>query len=227
MSPPLHVSGPPPGTQGRHGHSMSLVNPGSLPAAVIYNPSLSSNPFGSQAIMGSDDVEVRIPPYMPIGFLPPQQFSSISNSLSPGSVERSRPGSRPDFVVGFGLDIPEEEEPEEEVPKTQEEEDGVDSASDKTTEEIEVEENTEQTRTSHLGHRARLSAALSLCSVGGHREQMAQVVPPTLSPVGNPVVDDLDAVERDTDAVGEWTGSEERGISSDEVRDFAQIATFY
>jgi len=224
MSPSPNLPGLPPRMQGRHGHSMSLVNPGSLPAAVVYNPSLGSNPFGSQAIMGSDQVEVTVPPHISSALRPPPQFSAIPNSLSPGAVERSRPSSRPDFVVGFGLDIPEEEEPEEEeVQKVEEEEheeeddDDMDAASERTTEETEVEEIVERVRPSHLGHRARLSAALSLRSIGGHREQMGQVIPPTLSPVGNPAVDDLDAVERDTDAVGEWTGSEDpRGISSDE-----------
>lgn len=219
--------------QGRHGHSMSLANPGSLPQPVFQTP-LGSNPFGPQAIMGSDAIiETNQLEFQPTLRLPAQPHAS--GSLSPGLVERSRPNSRPDFVVGFGLDIPEEEEPEEE--SLQKVDDAMSERSDSngsvTADDTEMEEEIEEgdAPRSHLGHRSRLSAALSLRSVGGHRESLtiAQFIPPARSPVGNPAVDDLDAegsqpAERDVDAVGEWTGSEDlRAASSDEVYTIEQF----
>ena len=71
----------------------------------------------------------------------------------------------------------------------------------------------------------RLSAALSLRSVG--RQILdplttIQVVPPAQSPTEDLAIDDLDAADKDTDAVGEWTGSEDLRncvASSDEVCD--------
>lgn len=229
--------------QGRHGHSMSLVNPGSLPPPV-FNTALGSNPFGPQAVLGSDDFIVTNQlESQPILRLPPQQ--SPGSSLSPGLIERSRPNSRPDFVVGFGLEIPEEEEPEEELMKMQELEDMRSERSDSngsvTADETENEEEEEMEQgddapRSHLGHRTRLSASLSLRSVGGHRESLTspQFIPPTRSPIGSPAVDDLDADdvhtgEIDTDAIGEWTGSEDPqagGASSDEVCTIQDYPTF-
>jgi hypothetical protein len=145
-------------------------------------------------------------------------------SLVPPSI--SRGSSRPDFVRGFGVDIPEEEEPQEEElhPDTDVEEKSPDNedglglvrAPSRPTTEPDGITPLAQSRF-HSRHVSRLSHALSLHSVGGVHdvgisEQVDMV--PIRSPVGNPTIDDLD-----NEAVGEWTGSEDLRLDSDdEVR---------
>lgn len=148
---------------------------------------------------------------------------SIS-SLAPPSI--SRGSSRPDFVRGFGVDIPEEEEPQEEEPlpdvdveqKSPDNEDalGLIRAPSQPTTEPDGMTPVASSRL-HSRHVSRLSHALSLHSVGGlHDTAMSEQVDmvPIRSPVGDPTIDDLDQ-----EAVGEWTGSEDvRLDSDDEVR---------
>ena len=142
-------------------------------------------------------------------------------SLVPPSI--SRGSSRPDFVRGFGLDIPEEEEPEEEGPRpfteveqqSPDNEDGLGLVRPQSQPTAEPDGMTPVAQGSlHSRHVSRLSHALSLHSVGGIHDM---VVPeqvdlvPIRSPVGNPVIDDLDK-----EAVGEWTGSEDVRLDSDD-----------
>ena len=70
--------------------------------------------------------------------------------------------------------------------------------------------------TMHSRHVSKLSHALSLHSVGGIHDVADQVdMVPIRSPIGRPTIDDLDR-----EAVGEWTGSEDvRLDSDDEVKD--------
>ena len=145
-------------------------------------------------------------------------------SLAPPSI--SRGSSRPDFVRGFGIDIPEEEEPQEEEPqpdtdveeKSRDNEDGLDLVRVPSQPTTEPDGMTPIAQSSyHSRHVSRLSHALSLRSVGGIHdmdipEQVDMV--PIRSPIGNPSIDDLDQ-----EAVGEWTGSEDVRLGSDdEVR---------
>jgi hypothetical protein len=103
-------AGGPPGTVPRqsHGHSFSLATPSSTAAAPSFNP------FGPNAVLGSDTPEKRVE--SPILHAPHAraavQIARLNISSANGG---SRPNSRPDFVRGFGLDITEEGEEEEEV----------------------------------------------------------------------------------------------------------------
>lgn len=159
---------------------------------------------------------------------------------------------------GFGVDIPEEEEPEEEVAQPEqdetenanEDEAQADTAGDDSREETErggEREDTDQDEVStvaqsriHSRHVSKLSAALSLVSVGRtddpvtlgeppveELEQMEEMDMPTpvTMPVAAPVpaeVSPVEVEEADADAVEEWTGSEDlrtgQETSDDEVR---------
>ncbi|OJA16781.1 hypothetical protein AZE42_03298 [Rhizopogon vesiculosus] len=197
--------------QNRHGHSLSLAHPPVF-HEPFYTPTAAFNPFGPSAVLGSDCIETDIqtePIHASIeGIHAPQGRVPVSvPSLVPLGI--SRGNSRPDFIRGFGLDIPEEEEPQEEglvdidhnamievegLIRT----DSQDTGGDMTTA---VELNR-----LHSRHVSRLSAALSLQSVGGVTEGAISEVNmvPIRSPVGNPGIDDLDE-----EAVEEWTGSED------------------
>jgi hypothetical protein len=65
----------------------------------------------------------------------------------------------------------------------------------------------------HSRHVSRLSAALSLRSVGRQQDPL----PDARSPIVDPMVDELDLIEKETDGVAEWTGSEDPRGDSDEV----------
>lgn len=174
----------------------------------IYNPAAAFNPFGPQATLGSDQI------------FPRNLNMEHPPSKSPNSVDGqgSRPLSRPDFVRGFGLDIPEEEEPPEEADADNEE--GEDQGSDmdlvETEAGLEVEtedEGVAMLNRIHSRHVSRLSAALSLRSVGRQQDPL----PDARSPVVNSMVDELDHIEKEADGVTEWTGSEGPKGDSDEV----------
>ena len=199
---------PPPSlsrNQSGHNHSLSVSNPLAVPT---YNPSAAFNPFGPQAILGSDQI------------FPRDKNMDRPPSHSPNSVGRpsSRPPSRPDFIRGFGLDIPEEEEPPEEADADNEGEDqGSDMDMDLVEADVDVDAETEESvamlNRIHSRHVSRLSAALSLRSVGRQQDSS----PDARSPVTNPMVDDPDLIEKETDGVAEWTGSEDPKADSDEV----------
>ena len=202
----------------------------------FYNPTAAFNPFGPSAVLGSDsierDVEMHIP--SPVGGIhaPQGRVPMSIPSLAPPSI--SRGSSRPDFVRGFGLDIPEEEEPQEEEPHpdtdvdetSQDNDDGLGLVRAPSQPMTEPEGMTPLAQSQfHSRHVSRLSHALSLHSVGGiHDVDMSDQVDmvPIRSPVGNPTIDDLDK-----EAVGEWTGSEDvRLDSDDEVRMSDSKCTF-
>ncbi|KAH7911820.1 hypothetical protein BJ138DRAFT_866194 [Hygrophoropsis aurantiaca] len=212
----------PPRLNNRHGYSLSLAQPPSHPS--FYNPTASFNPFGPTAILGSDQIDNESPDFLPgqvEGIHAPQgRVPPIMPSLAPPAS--SRGNSRPDFTRGFGLDIPEEEEPVEDalvengdveveaLPRTDSQmamSTVIDSLSE-----------APQSRL-HSRHVSRLSNALSLRSVGGIIDGALPVnvdidIVPVRSPVGNPGIDDLDE-----EAVEEWTGSEDHqfgGESDDE-----------
>jgi len=182
----------------RHGHSLSMSN---SPVVPTYNPAAAFNPFGPQATLGSDQIFSRT------------LSEGCPPSKSPNSAggPASRPLSRPDFTRGFGLDIPEEEEPPEEADADIEEGADLGSDMDLVEGEANVEVETEDDSVAmlnriHSRHVSRLSATLSLRSVGRQPD-----------PVGNIMVDDLDLIEKETDGVAEWTGSEDPRGDSDEV----------
>ncbi|THH32620.1 hypothetical protein EUX98_g1584 [Antrodiella citrinella] len=207
ISPSLNGQGLPsrmlPGRN--HGHSMSLAQPPSFQQnlSLVYNPTPGFNPFGPTAVLGSDQV-------IPLDE-PQEQEVSSSQALA-----------QPDFMLGFGVDIPEEEEPEEDVvpqevaaEDSREEEELVNLAVDEDTD-IEQEDGDVSTVAQsriHSRHVSRLSAALSLVSVGradepvyldGGEADMELEMP---APVTMPVPAGVDGT--DADAVDEWTGSED------------------
>ncbi|KAI0770961.1 hypothetical protein BD413DRAFT_554018 [Trametes elegans] len=218
----------PPRLQNRHGHSLSLAQPPSHQGSSL-SPG-AFNPFGPSATLGSDQVLPRFSPapesapsetiHAPQGRVP-ANLASLAPPLS-----QSRPESRPNFLRGFGVEIPEEEEPEEEEPvhlEAHEAQDDDAEVADSVTADVsvvsadgtdlELEQDGSSTVAQsrlHSRHVSKLSAALSLRSVGGMMEDngtiMEHEVVPVRSPTGELDVEDLDA---DQEAVGEWTGSED------------------
>ena len=181
--------------------------------------SASFNPFGPSATLGSDVIEPETPSQPPpiLGIHAPQGRIPIP----PLAAAISRGSSRPDFALGFGLDIPEEEEPQEdaptnEVPITVKEEANITLPDSEDPPEPERLTSVGPS-THHSRHVSRLSHTLSLRSVGGVRNVISPDgidVVPIRSPIGDPRIDDLDK-----EAVGEWTGSEDLRMdeSDDEV----------
>ena len=228
---------PPRLQQNRHAHSISLAQPSSH-QTPLYNPSGAFNPFGPSATLGSDQVFARDSPAPPssappeIIHAPQGRVPTNVASLAP-PVSLSRPESRPDFMRGFGVEIPEEDEPEEEPAAEEVTTDDVSEADGAADVTINSAEDTEQDGVStvaqsriHSRHVSKLSAALSLRSVGGMMEDEEIVRDgqlPLQSPGGELEVEDLDAgedVDPDQEAVGEWTGSEDlptNETSDDEV----------
>ncbi|KAK0506525.1 hypothetical protein EDD18DRAFT_1123768 [Armillaria luteobubalina] len=220
MSPSPHQQGPR-FMMNRHGHSMSLAQP-STQSVYPYNTGsvASLNPFGHDAVLGSDQMPSRSPRVSPgppgIGEIhaPQGRVPVALPSLAP-PLSVSRPNSRPDFTRGFGLDIPEEEEEEEEEVAEDENMSHADSDEEGFDEEIDDDEDrgtedagmtTASQSQRHSRHTSKLSAALSLRSFGvfnadGLNERT------DLEPIadGNISMEE----KHDLDGVEEWTGSED------------------
>ncbi|KAE9385665.1 hypothetical protein BT96DRAFT_572216 [Gymnopus androsaceus JB14] len=198
----------------RHGHSLSLAQPPSaglgLGPSFFRPPSTgtTSNPFGPNAILGNDqnggardsvspalpeiDTGVDASIHAPQGRKPVSMstLADEASGLAP-PLSAVRTDSRPDFIRGFGLEIPEEAEEEgleEEDVKAPswaqhrdvnddmqlENKEGEDEASDNMS--LQEEERDEMESSGlltasqsrhHSRHASRLSAALSLRSFGG------------------------------------------------------------
>lgn len=231
----------PPRFQNRHGHSMSLAQPSSAQASsVFYNPASGFNPFGPAATLGSDSISPRPLSAQSAGeirndMIAPQARVPVTvSSLGPPPT-LSRPETRPDFIRGFGLDIPEESEEELEADRAATEDgtnadesivtdnegdtmiDAVNDDFDHATEQ-DVQTAGPSSRV-HSRHVSRLSAALSLRSVGGHLDQPADDVP--RSPREHPLVD-----EQDREAVQEWTGSEDLRTGGEKSDDEESLGEF-
>lgn len=204
---------------------MSLAQPLSLPSSAIYNPAASFNPFGPNAVLGSDQIQGISPGphsaphdniHAPQGRVP----ATISSLARSGSSPN--PDGRPNFNLGFGLDIPEEEEPSQEdlvrgraSPGEGDHTEGdISFNQEENLEEIEDHDGLTplaQSR-SHSRHVSRLSAALSLRSVGGSRPDVVVDKEDIRSPVAH-------SDKGDEDAVGEWTGSEDARVGSETSED--------
>ena len=214
----------------RHGHSLSLAAPPFIPTRP-FNVSTAYNSLGPGSSRESD--ALRSPETQSDPGAPTDQ------SLAPPTMP-TRADSRPDFIRGFGLDIPEEteeemkqdnqsigqEEGEEEEQALVEASHVALAGSDDTMDmELDVDEadaevgsitTAAQSRV-HSRHVSRLSATLPPLSPGGH-------------------VSDAEAGderngqgeryrELEEDATGEWTGSEDMRTTTetteDEVRKFS------
>ncbi len=157
----------------------------------------------------------------------PVQVNSLHVPFAP-----SRPDSRPDFIRGFGLDIPEEEEPlEEEVQESMvqgviEPEAQLESLADNTTENVQediiepaISEDAKQIPL-HTRHASRISVALSVGSVG--RLAADPLVSEAAGAERDPQeVSHPDAVilneqaGLDDDSAGDWTGSDDLQLAPD------------
>ncbi|KXN84795.1 hypothetical protein AN958_12089 [Leucoagaricus sp. SymC.cos] len=203
----------------RHGHTMSLA-PGYLRSP--YEEVASTNTFGHDAVLGNEQPEPGSP-YLLENVPPVQIKTSFATSAPPPPLSAVQPlEGRPDFIRGFGLDIPEEEEPEEEEEvreETRQDETDGEITQDM---EIEVDDNGEKTHRTqshqtspfqskhHSRHVSKLSGAhLSLGSFGG-----SDLAPSILHKDGQDSVD-VDGQKEashvamdDVDAVGEWTGTD-------------------
>jgi len=157
--------------------------------------------------------------------------ASTDQSLAPPAMP-ARADSRPDFMRGFGLDVPEETEEELKQEQEQEEQHGQDDpegheeervlaeashvalvgSDDTMNMDFDVDEadaevdsiTTAAQSRAHSRHVSRLSASLSLLTVGGH-------------------VSDREPGEREgdleDDAIGEWTGSEDMRTTTETTED--------
>src|SRR5260221_7481879 len=181
--PPPAASAAPP----RHGHSLSLAAAPFVPSRpyMPFSASMPYNPFAPNPSLPSDSVrspDTRSDPGAP-----------TDQSLAPPAMP-ARADSRPDFVRGFGLDVP--EETEEELEQEQAVQDGQEDnerheeervlaeashvalvGSDDTMDmDLDIDEADAEVRSIttaaqsrvHSRHVSRLSASLSLLTVGGH-----------------------------------------------------------
>jgi hypothetical protein len=219
----------------RHGHSLSMVAAPFIPMrphTTFNNNSISFNSFGSSlAPDASRSPNARSDPGLP-----------TDQSLAPPAMP-ARADSRPDFTRGFGLDAPNEAEEEQEVEPEEEavteihEEEpmvaevshiavtGADDTIDMEMEEEDAEVGNITTAAQsrvHSRHVSRLSAALSLRSVGGHVDYLE----PEADHDGQPERE----IDPEDDAIGEWTGSEDlrtpAEFTEDDVRKlFCRVAS--
>jgi hypothetical protein len=192
------------------------------------------NPFGYNAISGTESVaESQMsdasadPIYAPQGRVP----MSVSNLAPPLSAVGIKPPNI-DFIRGFGLDIPleSEEEGEEDNHESPEANDSDKENQDVTFEQhdgymSEVDDGTTtvpQTRV-HSRHVSKLSAALSLRSVGGNFHAQFQAATEKDQQEDNDVQQEENGnlsegeVEKneDVDPTDEWTGSEDLYLGLD------------
>jgi hypothetical protein len=243
---------------------MSLAQP------PTFRPlSTSFNPFGPDAIMGEDEGNLLRPrsagntgnhlnhtnavpdvfiSQAPNGIVAPQGRVPLNfSTLAPPNISRpTSRDSRPDFARGFGLDIPEEEEPEEEHQEKNIENDDDEYEHDKENRRLEgnvdddarsmhstedaaiadqeqdevgsLDPITATNSRAHSRHVSKLSAALSLRSVGGVTGDALIASSNELStPEQDDPVDQVAAqadmedtdVDVELDAVDDWTGSDD------------------
>lgn len=224
---------------------MSLaLGPSFYNPAASFNPFGPSATLGSDQVLPRHSPIPAIratsesaPLHAPQGRAP----TNISALAPPAPL--SRPESKPDFLRGFGLDVTEEEEePAEEEPPVrhiedeeqvqvaegtiQPEETEADVSVDMTVDEEGDEagldgadggESTAAQSRIHSRHVSKLSAALSLRSVGRMDDTVVLVQNPDAIPES---VDHAEVVEEvpEEDPIAEWTGSEDLRDTDDEVR---------
>ncbi|KAF5356305.1 hypothetical protein D9756_004271 [Leucocoprinus leucothites] len=197
----------------RHGHTMSLA-PGYLRSPY---EEASSNPFGHDALLGHDQPQPGSP-YL-LENAPPVQIRTnfFTNAPPPPLSAVQPPENRPDFIRGFGLDIPEEEEPEEEEVQ---QDDRQNESDGDVTQDMDIDEDGEQANRSlshqtspfqsksHSRHVSKFSTHLSLGSFGG-----SDLAPSILHKGGQDSLDVQEEIEKEashvaTDDVGEWTATD-------------------
>lgn len=226
---------------------MSLAQPPSYQSSHYSASPSPFNPFGPHSILGTESVaesQASDSSFMQADaiYAPQGRVPMAAPSFAPPSLSAN--AGNIDFIRGFGLDIPleseEEEEGEEEERRT-EQSDGEGDEGD-VTQDTELDERyndgvadvddgtiTAPQSRLHSRHVSKLSAALSLRSVGGNFQ--AQF--PSAAEEAEQREEEQDADERseedekenqpphnlDLDPVEEWTGSEDLYMetSDDEV----------
>ncbi|KAF9560205.1 hypothetical protein CPC08DRAFT_665707 [Agrocybe pediades] len=234
----------------RHGHSMSLAQPASYQSSLFssapspFNPS-PFNPFGHSVLAPESVAESTASDGSSgpnDGIIAPQGRVPLSMSnFAPPPLSAVGGQSHIDFIRGFGLDAPLESEEEEEEARNNDneeadDEDEADNARDETEEKGSVADYDDGETTGpqsrlHSRHVSRLSAALSLRSVGGNFGAQfrndVEVEQRLESEDGN---DGSDEAEKENEpprdmpavvdpAVEEWTGSEDLYLGQDESDD--------
>ncbi|KAF7306375.1 hypothetical protein MIND_00428700 [Mycena indigotica] len=192
----------PPRFMNRHGYSMSLAQP------PTYTNVPTSNPFGPDALLpadqDSDDDDVPLAQiHAPQGRVP----MSMSSLTAPRATSRPESrDSRPDFMRGFGLDATEEED------ETEAEDSFVTNDQAEQTDDEDGDDGVQTAR--HSRHVSRLSAALSLQSVGGivgnniNGGRIHERI--DVEPIASG--DESQDMELDQEVdVDEWTGSDDGG----------------
>lgn len=178
----------------------------------------SSNPFGHDAILGNDHPQPGSP-YMLENAPPVQIRKNLTASTRLPSLSTVHPSEgRIDFARGFGLEIPEEEEPAEEEVQQDDKQDESDCDA---TQDMELDEDGEQTdhsvshhasssRSKHHSKQAsKFSTHLSLGSFGGsdlapsilHRADQGRLDVQEEKGASHVATDDVDAI-------GEWTATD-------------------
>ncbi|KAG6808900.1 hypothetical protein H0H92_002425 [Tricholoma furcatifolium] len=197
----------------RHGHTMSLAPPSSQPFF---------DPFGPNVELEVEPIPHSGPDAIQGGLHASQGPVPLSlNSLALPTT--SQPTSRPDFIRGFGLDIPEEEEEDtENIAEEEANKENIDQSEgqvlDYMPEQAQVfspesARNADGTATVsqsrfHSRHASKLSAALSTRSAGNLDEDDF---------VGEEDLDPTDEPVHQEHGVEEWTGSED--VYLDETSD--------
>lgn len=208
-NPSFGFSPSPSFTSNKHAHTMSLAT---MPPHPFFEPAATSfDPFGSNPDTDPSSYHQGI-------IVPQGRVPVASSSLFPPQGS-SRPASRPDFIRGFGLDIPEEEEgyAEEQAAHESGSQHDADISEDMDLDEAEERETelpldgtaTASQSRFHSRHVSKLSAALSIRSAGaleddafdGEDEEPSL----TVDPGYRAAQEDLDLA----DVIGEWTGSED------------------
>lgn len=228
--------------QNRHGHSFSMAQPGYFQPHIPGYESGPFNPFGPNALLPPDQVfkpESPGPDGDPVLHAPQGIVPSQASLLLPQSGRTSVASSRPDFARGFGLDIPEEEE-EEEVqfasnifgqPRPEPAQDvsvAEETDRDADGEDDDMEDDGDDATVParsriHSRHQSKLSAALSLRSVGGVRSEgdVADIQKASDVDIGDRSFrsERLALDPTMEDPVNEWTGSEDLRSAANESPD--------
>ena len=223
----------------RHGHTMSLAQPPSYQSS-LFSPSPSlNNSFGGNTVPESES-SMDNGASSPNAIHAPQgRVPMTAPSFGPPLSAVGGSKTHIDFIRGFGLETPmeseEEAEPEEVEPqKTEPEVDAQNNnTQDMELEErylVEVEETEDDSTTAphsrlHSRHVSRLSAALSLRSVGGNFTTQFRDDAPEEADEGEILQEHVEVSQHAgqhtalDDEVDEWTGSEDVYLGIDTSED--------
>lgn len=181
------------------------------------------DPFGPNVDLEVEPIAHSGPDTLQEGIFAPQGRVPVSVASLVPPQALSRPTSRPDFIRGFGIDIPEEEEPEEVREAEPSQENIQEEVILEYAPEIPPNDGTATALQSrfHSRHVSKLSTALSIRSSGALEDEEFIGEEVLVDVVDNIDADHSDDEQRENldleDPVGEWTGSED--VYMDETSD--------